>query len=438
MLDRVPELALAVADWLDLPTLAHLSLVNRTLNKLSRARLYAHVDLSGGGQDPWSQDEQEQGEKIEAKADSLLEGDEARLKLVKRLTIVGNAWTTSKAGMGKVEKLTQKMWLAEIVFMHRKTPVEDDELERWQTLDAILASQHSSALALRGKPRPCSVGAAPHGIRFQMLGACPRTSLSIPSLASYLQPNLRLERLELVDLDYPLVKQIAKSFKAFVAISSDPPPLRSLKLDLFPESEAGTKSFSVFCDRFLRILATFSRASGLTSLQIGSTGLKHKGLPLMVGSASLVPLGFQLGPLLDAADALRVAGAVADGYPELESLVLRLDPRMDGWFRRMQADEVADFAQALSSLKHLRRFESNILLPSDDMAEPPSSPSAADLEAVARLFVLSIPSIEAISLVDYPEHQYDWFSEPAEGEKAMRMRWRSVRGEGAEFKLVEA
>ncbi|BGP14482.1 hypothetical protein JCM10213v2_002431 [Rhodosporidiobolus nylandii] len=100
--------ALVVADWLDLPALAHLSLVNRTLTELCRARLYAPVDLSGGGQDPWSQDEQEQGEQIEAKAASLLQGDEARLKLVKRLTIIGNAWTASKARMDKLEKPSQR------------------------------------------------------------------------------------------------------------------------------------------------------------------------------------------------------------------------------------------------------------------------------------------------------------------------------------------
>ncbi|GAA5834054.1 hypothetical protein JCM11251_003603 [Rhodosporidiobolus azoricus] len=465
MLDRVPEVALLIADYLILEDLSHLSLVNRALHILCRPRLFKHVKLVVG--DPWTRDPKEldtQYSRMEDNIDSLNAASPGCLKLVKRLTVVGSNWTASEQGRTKLGSLMKKVKLEEIAFLHQGGKAVEVMALLFEPLWQILAAQTPSKLAVLGRPRPQQAwGVLIHP------GVFPISSMSLRSLTSALPNNLSsvtfsgielvveddsilpssffrtLTSLELVELYCQTLFKVAESFQAFAADRSNAVLLRRLSLDLFSERETSSASkWKITPDDLLEVLTAFGSAP-LLSLSVGSTGASADGAASLFAIATPSGIPFlPAGPCYGASEVKQLVDVISSTFGALRSLALRINPRSEGWYENLTKEDMIELVISLNQLTSLRRFTTNALLPTD--AAVATTATKQDdlvplLEFTARFYLAQVPSLEAISLVNLLEvpHEAFYTSKRDDEEEKVRRTWRLAarQKEGGEVEMLE-
>ncbi|GAA6037259.1 hypothetical protein JCM8097_008648 [Rhodosporidiobolus ruineniae] len=459
MLGRVPELSLIVADSLDTPSLASLSLVSRTLHKLVQPVLYRHVNLSVGN--PWGDNDGEKAHelsgRVQDKVESLLAGNEDRLKLVKRLTVVGCGWSDSEEGLKKLDELLRKVKVEELDLLH--CPIHKPKLDPWSPLWHALAAQPQiHTLRIVGNPAPLQPYGGEGGVylpqswynsvfdlhKFAQHSPTSLRSLSLSSLwfssedededqdgdegEDEAKPSpfpstvfTGLEELLLEDLTSDFLEAVAVSFKA-CSKSNSALPLRAVTLDSHMQCDAASSYNPVKAD-LLDFLTAFSAAPHLSSLAIGSTGsASHRGIAQMLVMSSGVPFGMPIAAVFDAEDVRELASTVASELTGLTELTLRLNPRAEGWYEKLAEEDLIEFAQTVGTMPNLRRFTTNAILPlpaassaADEDAKP-APPSATHLDRTAQLLLAPLPTLDSLTLADELEVVQDSFDETTLGE----------------------
>ncbi|BGP38408.1 hypothetical protein JCM10450v2_002353 [Rhodotorula kratochvilovae] len=432
MLFHVLDIAVLVAEYLDIGEIARLSRANKALSRALQPSLYRVVELGPnlrkGYVDCTDHVVVQQCRKQLA---NMLTGDVHKFSFISRLTVVDfHAWIEDsavqdfralldKAEVRNLQIVTCKGDLTETHPVWRALYTRIPTFQRLEELcvvggDARLPSLDSLAtlrsLSLSSLFPVHAIPVFPTGLReFNLSSMWLAANEPFPPSVFGL-----LEKLFLGTSSFLWLAQVGGAFLTYVG-SGATAPLRELSLDPFAawartRSEEELRRGIVLSYEDIFVLLQSFASAPLTSLTIGSLDLS---LPLRQHISLVLEDPSGLRQMPRATFDIRLVALMVDlitkQFPLLEELVFRFTPTAGGWSDPLEQAQVTRLARLIGRLWHLREFTTNILIRQPEDApraayagggSPLSSPTAHAKLSTAHLFFTHIPSLERLTLLD--------------------------------------